>query len=451
MRARLLLLGVLLAACSELGPPTACTANLPSLVIHVGDNAIVHPCFEAEALPLIYTVESSNPAAVATIEGYSVLVRAVGVGEAVITVIAKDNNGLTARQTARVSIPNRAPLLLNDREDILEISLWSERRLLLTNYISEPDYEPLRYRVSTADAKTIRAQVEGDTLIIRAELRGSVRVSVTASDPAGESVLWIALLKIGDPDFYITQGSHSRSMDVPLVAGRDGLLRVFLRSDLPGTLMPEATATLYNAADIAVSVTQLTSEAAYVPTVVEEGLIEQSLNAWIDGATVRPGVRLVIDVMPTADLSVLRRVDAPLDIRELADLRLRLLPIVIGRDSSAVGDVKRALMNPTESYMLHEVLYALPVHGYSLTGHEPIEFSGNNEIALLHTLQMAWTVEGRDGYYMGVIPKPVGGVAGLAYTPGWVGYSLASSCPFSVVGGAQRREGFGVSWGGKAV
>ena len=28
---------------------------------------------------------------------------------------------------------------------------------------------------------------------------------------------------------------------------------------------------------------------------------------------------------------------------------------------------------------------------------------------------------------------------------------LASSCPFSVVGGAQRREGFGVSWGGKAV
>ena len=28
---------------------------------------------------------------------------------------------------------------------------------------------------------------------------------------------------------------------------------------------------------------------------------------------------------------------------------------------------------------------------------------------------------------------------------------LASSCPFSVVGGAQGRGGFGVSWGGKAV
>ena len=28
---------------------------------------------------------------------------------------------------------------------------------------------------------------------------------------------------------------------------------------------------------------------------------------------------------------------------------------------------------------------------------------------------------------------------------------LVSSCPFSVVGGTQHREGFGVSWGGTAV
>ena len=37
------------------------------------------------------------------------------------------------------------------------------------------------------------------------------------------------------------------------------------------------------------------------------------------------------------------------------------------------------------------------------------------------------------------------------FTQSRLNLDLASSCPFSVVGGAQGRKGFGVSWGGKAV
>lgn len=138
---------------------------------------------------LTYKAESDDgTVATVTVDGIDVTVEGKSVGTATITVTASDPEGQTALQEADVIVsqPNRPPrvgLAIPDLEltvdDVVEISL-------LETFI-DPDGDDLTYEVTIDDESVVTATIDGSTLTLTAVGAGTANVTLTASDPDGES------------------------------------------------------------------------------------------------------------------------------------------------------------------------------------------------------------------------------------------------------------------------
>ena len=226
--------------CSDPHPPVPCNAALPNHIVHVEERVRVNPCFEAETLPLTYKAASTDPSIVSVTAERIVRITGEGIGEVVVTITATDGNGLSASQIVHVTVPNRPPEFA--ALPSMDLPLWAGRRIILSRYITDPDRQALAYRVDHTGG-AVQVQLLADTLDLYAAERGEVGLTIEATDPSNSSVQQIYTGKVGDPVAYITQAAHSRRMDVPLVANRDGLLRLFLATDSFRVAMPRATAT----------------------------------------------------------------------------------------------------------------------------------------------------------------------------------------------------------------
>lgn len=433
----LFLIGLLLLACAD-QPPLPCSAAEPDRHLHVGETASFSPCFVAEALPLTLQAESSDPAIVGVaVDSRGVTVSGQGVGEVVVTITATDANGQTGRLFVRVVVPNRPPRIV--KELALETSLWNVTHVLLTDYVDDQDMQPLRYRIVHGNQLALRVDVRGDTLILATLGRGDFEFAVSATDPAHEVVQAEGMIRVGDPAAYITQAAQSRQSDVPLVANRDGLLRLFLKTDSFAVAMPGATATIFHRDGKPLYSTPLASEAS-VPLTIDEGSLDRSLNAILDGAYLLPGSTLIIDIDPTVDAAMPRRIEMPLDVRDVRDLDLTLVPVVFGPDassggdSSAIGIVEAIVAQPESSELMTHLLHALPVAGYNIAAHEPIVLATDaisEGQGLIRQIALIWNMEGARGNYMAVLPYPLGHGperwAGAAELGGSVSFATAES------------------------
>ena len=169
-----------LLACD--GGPTALELceEISDLSFHSGEELAVEPCFLDSAPPLVYTAESSNPdVAKALVEGERVLIQALQPGEAMITILATDADGLTGEISFLVTIPNREPELVGEPQSI-HLIVGERRQLLLSEFFIDPDGQDLTYDVSESDL--IEATVSSDTLLIKALKGGDGEFTVTATD-----------------------------------------------------------------------------------------------------------------------------------------------------------------------------------------------------------------------------------------------------------------------------
>lgn len=133
---------------------------------------------------------------------------------------------------------------------------------------------------------------------------------------------------------HVTQSVQRRAGDVPLVADRDGLLRVYLMGDGPNFFDPAVRATFYRGGEVVYADT-LMSEDISLPEEIEEGELTLSYDAMIPGSVIQPGTSLVVEadpagVVPATSSSELR---APatgqlaLDVVEVPPFRMRLVPV----------------------------------------------------------------------------------------------------------------------------
>ena len=133
---------------------------------------------------------------------------------------------------------------------------------------------------------------------------------------------------------HITQSVQSRLGGVPLVAGRPGLLRVYVRGDEPNFFEPAVLATFFRDG-MPVHTELLTSEASGLPQVLDEGDLVHSFNGLIPGSVLQSGTTLVLEIdpdgiIPAAAGSVLRvpeTGEAVLDIVDVPPFRVRLVPV----------------------------------------------------------------------------------------------------------------------------
>ena len=230
------------------------------------------------------------------------------------------------------------------------------------------------------------------------------------------------------PNAYLVQAVQSREFPVPLVAGEDALLRVFVTApEAGGEGIPLVRARFF-VDDQETHVQDIAGKRSPIPSEVDESSLDRSANAVIPGHVVRPGLEMVMEVDPdqTLDpsLGVAKRIPETgrlrVDVHDMPAFDLTLIPFLWEEhpDSSIVELVKGMAADPQNHEMLHLTRTLLPIAELDLQAHEPVVSSTNNAFELLRATQAIRAMEGGTGYYKGMMSGEVAGAGGVAVLPG---------------------------------
>lgn len=122
----------------------------------------------------------------------------VGTYNAVIT--AKDEYGLSSVLDVEYTIrENTPPVKIKDIDNILLTAKGKEFVIDMTEYVSDPDNEQLKYEVLSSNPKVVHLNLKGDVITGTALGYGVVDVTVTAMDAKGEKVDFAFKVQVKDP------------------------------------------------------------------------------------------------------------------------------------------------------------------------------------------------------------------------------------------------------------
>ncbi|WP_425153040.1 leucine-rich repeat domain-containing protein [Candidatus Palauibacter sp.] len=226
---------------------------------------------------------------------------------------------------------------------------------------------------------------------------------------------------------YLTQAVQSPAFPVPLVAGKEALLRVFVTAErASGEGIPPVRARFYLDGSETYMV-DIPGQEAPIPTEVNESDLRASANAEIPGSVVQPGLEMVIEIDPYGtldpDLGVRRRIPdtgrLEIDVQSMPTLDLTFVPFIYSEepDSTVLGMVEGMVEDPAGDDMLWAVHTFMPVGEIDAKAHRSVVSSSTRAGDLLHQTGVIRTMEGATGYFMGLM---VGGsgYAGLALGSG---------------------------------
>lgn len=164
--------------------------SVPAQTVFVGDTVQVdmNAYFnDPDGDALVYSASSSNSTVVSTsVAGSVVSISAIGTGTSVITVTATDPDGLAAQHNFEVTVPNRAPVSVG----ALPAQTLAVGQTVAVNvlpHFEDPDNDSLAYTATTTDSTVAVATISENVLTVTARTRGTVSVTVTATDPGGLS------------------------------------------------------------------------------------------------------------------------------------------------------------------------------------------------------------------------------------------------------------------------
>ena len=113
---------------------------------------------------------------------------------------AEDEYGLTAvKEFTYTILGNFAPEKIKDIDNVLLTSKGQEFTIDMTEYVSDPDGEQLKYEAVISDPKVLHITSKGNQLLGTALGYGTVDVEVIAKDARGESVRLPFKVQVKDP------------------------------------------------------------------------------------------------------------------------------------------------------------------------------------------------------------------------------------------------------------
>lgn len=230
---------------------------------------------------------------------------------------------------------------------------------------------------------------------------------------------------------HVQQTVQNYAGNVPLIAGKDGLLRVFGKASQANTATPAVRVRLYNGATL-LSTQTITAPQGSVPTSIAEGTLNSSWNYLIPAATMQPGLKILVDVDPTNVVTESSETDntfpvsgtaLTMDVRTVPDFNIRFVPVNITADGST-GNVNSGNVNS----FLAETKQVFPLNVVNASVRAPYTTSAgalqNNDgngawSTILSELNALRTADGSTSYYAGIAHTSYGsGIAGLGYVPG---------------------------------
>ena len=233
---------------------------------------------------------------------------------------------------------------------------------------------------------------------------------------------------------YLTQAVQSREFPVPLVAGEEAMLRVFVTAaKAGGETIPRVRATFYRNGS-KVYVADIPEKAGSLPTEVDEGDLDVSANATIPARVVQPKLEMVIEVDPEGKLDprlgVVKRIPesgrAPVPVRTMPGFDLTVIPFLWEESpDSAILDIVEEMADDPEGHGLFWATHTLlPVADLAVTAHAPVVTSSNYAPELLRQTRAIQLLENGSGYYMGMMSGHLSGsIRGAAYVPGRTSFS----------------------------
>ena len=243
---------------------------------------------------------------------------------------------------------------------------------------------------------------------------------------------WVPLCGDGSTA-YLTQAVQSPRFPVPLVAGEEALLRVFPTAARANSENLPAVRARFFLAGSEVHVANVPSRPGPIPTEMNEGSLEASVNALIPATVISPGLEMVVEIDPEGQLDpalgVAGRIPESgrvmVSVEPVPTLDVTFIPFIwsANPDSSVVGLTTAMAADPQGHEMLFQVRTLLPVAGLEVTAHEPVLSSSNHAGDLIAETEMIRVAEGGTGHYAGLMAE-MSGARGVAETPGWVSVSI---------------------------
>ena len=225
---------------------------------------------------------------------------------------------------------------------------------------------------------------------------------------------------------YVTQATQSISHPVPLVAGEDALLRVFVKTDLGEHVsLPPVTAAFYQNGQEIHNV-EIPRHDTNVPSEVDEGILSQSANAEVPGSVVMPGLEMVVNINPEGNSGTVpgfsERIPPEgrmlLDVRSLPVFNLTLVPF-LWMESPQVSVLTDTEGLTAEDELFWQTRNLLPIADFDVKVREPVWTSTDpvvyNSRAMLQETLAVRVMDGSGGHYMGIL-RAGGGRAELPGT-----------------------------------
>lgn len=271
-------------------------------------------------------------------------------------------------------------------------------------------------------------------------------VTVTAGAFASASVTYVpgagsGPLNLTIDNVYVTQAVQNYVGDVPLVAGRDGLVRVFVKANTANTAQPQVRVRLYSGSTL-ISTLTLNAPATSVPTSPDDATLASAWYGAISGSLIQPNLRILADVDPTNAITEASETDntwpgsgtaATMFVKTVSTFAVRLVPIKQSNDYT--GNVTAS----NAATFLNDVRRMYPVNVIdadvraTYTTSAGILQSGDQNGAwttLLSELNALRSVDGSTRYYYGVVKTTYSsGIAGLGYVgaPAAIGWDFLPS------------------------
>lgn len=253
---------------------------------------------------------------------------------------------------------------------------------------------------------------------------GSATVNYTLVSPGATANLTIA-------GAHFQQVVQTFGGAVPLVAGRDALLRVFVVGSTTGITAPDVRVRFYNGATLVSTVT-IPPPTPTAPTTVDEGALSASWNYRVAGSLIQPGLSVQVDVDPANQVPESSESDnswpdaaspLALQVRTVPPLAVRFVPIT----QAASGLTGRVSTGNLDQFLIgaRKLLPPATVSGViapPFTTNAPAVVPSDSNgawLQILSEINALRSAEGGSGIYFGILQVPyTSGIAGMAYISG---------------------------------
>lgn len=242
---------------------------------------------------------------------------------------------------------------------------------------------------------------------------------------------------------YLSQATQSLDNPVPLVAGEDALLRVFIKSEEEIDVNMPPVRAMFFQGGIAVYTADIPGDAHFVPDTFDENMLIATANTVVPGSVVMPGLEAVIEIDPgetlVSSIGIGGRIPKTgtiaFDVRQLPTLDLTLVPYlwVDGPELSVLSAIEG--LTP-ESDLMRPTHDLLPIGDFRLTIHSPVWTSvdpiSDSVPVMGPELEAIYAIEGERGYYMGIFrAQGPSGLLGIAQgVPSYLSLSVLD--PFTI-------------------